>query len=304
MRSRLLSFIAPCLFLFVVILLCDADEKTPSEQLTAEQRVREAIPQGEFKPKQPRRMLVFSVTRGYRHGSIGIGKKAFQLLGEKTGAYEAVVSDDLANFEKGKIEQFDTICFLNTTLSVFRPNARDLKGKSAAELAEVDATEARLKANLLEFVKSGGGFVGIHAATDTYYDWPEYGEMIGGYFNGHPWGHNTAVSIKADEKALDDPIIASLGKSSLDFKEEIYQFKAPYDSKKLNVLLRLDTEKSNMKVFGVKREDGDFGVSWTKSYGRGRVFYCALGHNEHIYWNPTVLSIYLNGVRWSMGDLD
>lgn len=303
MKPRLLTLFAPCLLLLCVMVLSDADEKPQSSIPSMTQRVEMAIPEGEFPPQQARKMLVFSVTRGYRHGSIGIGKTAFQLLGQKTGAYEAVVSDDLAYFEKGVIEQFDTICFLNTTLAVFRPSERELKQMSVAELDKVNATEARLQSNLLDFVKSGGGFVGIHAATDTYYQWPEYGAMLGGYFNGHPWRSSTKVSIKADAKALADPIIARLGSGSLDFKEEIYQFKEPYDSDELNVLLRLDTEKSDMRVFGIKRDDGDFGVSWTKSYGKGRVFYCALGHNEHIYWNPTVLSIYFNGIRWTMGDL-
>jgi len=69
------------------------------------------------------------------------------------------------------------------------------------------------------------------------------------------------------------------------------------------MLLRLDTEKSDMKVKGIKRKDNDFGVSWTKDFGKGRVFYCSLGHNDFIYWDSKVLGVYLNGIQWALGDL-
>lgn len=264
-----------------------------------------ALPKEYVKPKQKRKLLIYTETKGYRHGSIDIGKKAFALMGAETGAFEAVVSNDLANFEKEQIQQFDAICFLNTTLEVFRPNAVKFALLSVEKKKEVLEREAKLQQNLLTFVKNGGGFVGIHSATDTFYKWPEYGEMLGGYFNGHPWNAGTQVSIKVDDSAKGNPIVASMKDGEpLNFKEEIYQFKEPYDSKTLDMLLRLDPEKSNMKVRGIKRDDQDFGVSWTKSYGTGRVFYCSLGHNEHIYWNPKVLSIYLNGIQWAMGDLE
>ena len=85
------------------------------------------------KPKQKRKLLVFSVTRGFRHASIGTGKIAMQLMGEKTGAFEAVVSDDLANFEPERIKQFDAICFLNTTMEVFSPAKGEMKKMSDME---------------------------------------------------------------------------------------------------------------------------------------------------------------------------
>ena len=68
------------------------------------------------------------------------------------------------------------------------------------------------------------------------------------------------------------------------------------------MLLRLDTDKTDMKIGGIKRTDKDFGVAWARSWDKGRVFYCSLGHNEHIYWNPTVLRHYLAGIQWAIGD--
>ena len=304
MKFKSLPLLAAMSAVSIGLVALNAKDSAPQQALSKMDKVKLAVPKEVAKPKEKRKLLVFSVTRGYRHKSIDLGKKAFKMLGEETGAFEVVVSDELSNFEKEKIGQFDAICFLNTTLEVFRP--KKVKGVTLSneEKLKIEETEKRLQGNLLAFLKNGGGFVGIHAATDTFYKWPEYGEMLGGYFNGHPWGSGTDVIIKQDETATDNPIVSAMGKESLSFKEEIYQFKEPYNSKKLDMLLRLDTEKSNMKVRGIKRTDGDFGVGWTKSYGEGRVFYCSLGHNEHIYWNPKVMSIYLNGIQWAMGDLE
>ena len=253
------------------------------------------------KPVKPRKLLVFSVTRGYRHGSIDTGKITMQLMGEKTGAFEAVVSDDLANFEPGTIDQFDAICFLNTTMEVFSPSKGDLKKMSEDEKKSSTQKELRLKKSLMKFIKGGKGFVGIHAATDTFYKWPEYGDMIGGYFDGHPWRAGTPVSVKVEDGQEKHACCAHIDGKNLDFKEEIYQFKAPYDSNKLHILLRLDPKKTDLSKG--KRADKDYGVSWIKNHDQGRVFYCSLGHNHHIYSNPKVLEHYLKGIQWALGDL-
>jgi len=253
-------------------------------------------------PAKPRTLLVFSLTRGFKHGSISTGKLMMQIMAEKTNAFEAVISDDLSNFEPENIKKFDAICFLNTTMEVFTPTKGSLAKMSEAEKKEVAEQEVRLKKSLMAFIKSGKGFVGIHAASDTFYLWPEYGDMLGGYFNGHPWRANTPVSIKVENGQEKHSCCAHLQGKNLEFKEEIYQFKAPYDPKKLHILLRLDPEKMDLSIG--KRSDNDYAVSWVKHHGKGRVFYCSLGHNHHIYQNPQVLQHYLSGIQWALGDLD
>lgn len=253
------------------------------------------------KSAKPRKLLVFSLTRGFKHASIKTGNLMMPIMGEKTGAFEAVVSNDLSNFEPENIKQFDAICFLNTTLEVFTPAKGTLAKMSDAEKKEATEQETRLKKSLMDFIKSGKGFVGIHAATDTFYQWPEYGEMIGGYFDGHPWRANTPVSVKVETGEEKHTCCAHLQGKNLEFKEEIYQFKAPYDPKKLHILLRLDPDKMDLSIG--KRSDKDYAVSWVKHHGKGRVFYCSLGHNHHIYQNPQVLQHYLSGIQWALGDL-
>jgi type 1 glutamine amidotransferase len=210
-------------------------------------------------PAKPRKMLVFSLTRGWKHKSIPTGNLMTQLMAEKTAAFDVVVSNDLSNFEPEKIKDFDAICFLNTTMEVFSPAKGVFAKMSNPEKKEALNLEKRLKKSLMEFIKSGKGFVGIHSATDTFYQWPEYGEMIGGYFNGHPWGAGSPVSVKVEDGQTNHACCAHLDGKNLEFKEEIYQFKAPYDPKKLQVLLRHYPEK--MYLNKVKRKDKDNPVS-------------------------------------------
>jgi type 1 glutamine amidotransferase len=290
---------APIFAFASLLALSNAYAALPAD---APEKIAAALPSEAYaKPAKTRRILIFSVTNGFRHDSIETGQLAFTELGKKTGAFETVVSNDLDNFEEEALKAFDAVCFLNTTLEVFMPSEAEKKKLDEAGLAKATERAARLEKNLLEFIKSGKGYIGIHAATDTCYNSAAYGEMVGGFFDGHPWLAGTQVSIKVDPGHAKHPLV-SMFTENLNIKEEIYQFKAPYDSKNVDMLLRLDTEKSPMNLPGIKRKDGDFGVSWVKEYGKGRVFYCSLGHNHDIYWNPTILQHYLAGIQWALGD--
>lgn len=240
--------------------------------------------------ERSRKLLVFTLTRGFRHSSIPVGVEALTQLGRKSGAFDVVHSEDIAMFERDKLAQFDAVCFLNTTGELFEGAPADADAKSRQQ---------RLQQNLLEFVRNGGGFVGIHSATDTCYQWPDYGLMIGGYFDGHPW-HEPVVIMNAHP---DHPLNSMFEAKDLKITDEIYQLKAPYDGKRQMALLRLATEMVDMTKPGINRKDDDFGVSWIRAEGRGRVFYCSLGHREEVYWNPKVLSHYLAGLQWALGDL-
>jgi type 1 glutamine amidotransferase len=289
----------------IPVALCGALIATAHAEISAEDtaKITAALPEAApAKPKKPRKVLVFSVTNGFKHGSIPTGQAAVRLLGEKTGAYQAVVSDDLANFEPANIKQFDVICFLSTTGDPFMPHNDALKAMTDEQRKAAGERGLALRESMMGFIKGGGGFVGIHSATDTFYEWAEYGTMICGYFNGHPWNAGTEVSIKVEPGKEKHPLAVMFGGENLNFKEEIYQFKEPYDSSKVEMLLRLDTEKTDMNGKG-NRADNDYGVSWARNWGKGRVFYSSLGHNEHIFQNPKVLLHFLAGLQWAAGDL-
>ena len=277
-------------------------EKAPDGAL---EKISAALPAEPYaKAKKARKLLVFSKTNGFRHASIATGKIAFEELGKKTGAFEVVISDDLANFEEDALKTFDAVCFLNTTMNVFSPSPAEMKTMTEEAKKTAADTDSRLKSNLMAFVKSGRGFVGIHAATDTFSEFPEYNKMINGCFDGHPWNANTKVSVKVEPGQEKHPLVAMFGGENIEFPEEIYQLKEPYDSKAVHMLLRLDTDKTDMTLKGIKRTDGDFGISWARHWEKGRVFYCSLGHNHEIYWTPKVLQHYLAGVQWALGDYE
>ena len=130
--------------------------------------------------------------------------------------------------------------------------------------------------------------------------WPEFIELLGASYWGHPW--NEEVGVKLDEP--DHPLVAAFGGKSFRIAEEIFQFNEPYSREKLRVLLSLDVPNTNMGVQWVYRTDNDFGLAWVKRCGRGRVFYTALGHRTELFWNPAILRFYLDGTQFACGDLD
>jgi type 1 glutamine amidotransferase len=154
------------------------------------------------------------------------------------------------------------------------------------------------KKDLLSFVKEDGkGFVGIHAALDANYKWPEYGELIGGWFDQHPWNTFDAPIV------LEDPTFPAVKHFPARFmrRDEIYQAKA-WSRDKVNVLLRLDeTKLAYENNPNIHRDDRDFAVAWSKMYGKGRVFYSTLGHTNEAWVDPDITRMYAEAIKWVLG---
>ena len=149
---------------------------------------------------------------------------------------------------------------------------------------------------LFDYVKNGGGFIGFHCASDTFYKVPEYIDMVGGTFDNHPWHQKVTVKVENDAH----PATAHLG-ASFEITDELYQFRN-WDRKKLHVLLSLDPASVDLAAKGVNRKDKDFAVAWCKSWGRGRVFYSSLGHREEVWSDERFQKHVLGGARWAAGD--
>ena len=248
-------------------------------------KIESALPEkAPATPKRARKVLVFTRATGFVHSSIPVAAKAVELMGNKTGAYSTVVSDDVESFAPEKLKEFDAVVMLSTTGELFVP-----KGMKAGELVrdagkplppELERARA-LRQSLVEFVKSGKGIVGVHAATDSSYQWKEYGEMMGGYFNGHPWGK---ISLRLDDPA--NPVNAAFAEAEkaagkpVVISDEIYTFKTdPYHTReRLRVLISIDLEASGIDQGFNRPADHDYAVSWLNRYGEGRVFYTLLGH--------------------------
>lgn len=162
---------------------------------------------------------------------------------------------------------------------------------------EMDLSDAQ-KADLLRFVaEDGKGFVGIHTAAASLYKWPAYGEMVGGYFDTHPWG---MADAKIRVERPDFPGMKAFADAPL-VRDEHYQFMAPYDRSKVDVLASIDTTSVDVNHPNVHRTDGDFPVAWLRNYGKGRVFYSYLGHADSAWDDARIVNMYLEGIKWALG---
>jgi type 1 glutamine amidotransferase len=222
------------------------------------------------------------------------------------------VSHALAVIERLGYESglYDT--YIRTDSNIISKHPLTTDGKPASggpNLNNVDAIfflghrevplDARQKDDLLSFVKDDGkGFVAAHTAANAFESWPEFGEMLGARYDGHPW--NTAYgSIINEDTAF--PATKHFPQA-FNFTDEFYQARE-YSRDKIRVLLRLDVSKmpSNPEVH---RTDGDFPLAWAKMYGKGRVFYSALGHASSTWDDPNVYHMYFAALQWSLGLTD
>ena len=249
-------------------------------------KMEDALPaEAPAKPQQARKVLVFSKTAGFRHSSIEVGVEAITRMGKATGAFEVTATEDDSIFEPETLGEFDAVIMLNTTGEIFK--------------SEEVGREDRLKSSLIEFVKGGKGLIGIHSATDTYKNWKDYNDMMGGAFDGHPW--HEKIRVKNNDPK--HPILLGFEGKDFEVADEIYQFRkdtASPDERRILLSLSGEIAKKSKGKYG---KDGLYPIAWCDEYGKGRIFYCSLGHREEIYWNPAVLKHYLAGIQFALGDL-
>jgi type 1 glutamine amidotransferase len=224
-------------------------------------KIEAAVPaKASAKPKQARKILVFWRCDGFFHGGgIAAGNKAIEMMGTKTGAYTADFSRECDSLEAANLAKYDAVVLNNTTR---------LKLSDAQQQA------------LIAFVRSGKGLIGIHAATDNFYTWPDGAKMLGALFNGHPWGGGGTWAFRIDEP--NHVLAKAFGGKGFKLQDEIYEMKEPYSRANCRVLLSLDLTDPATANKG-KRADKDFAVAWIRKEGEGRVFYCSLGHEKNVF---------------------
>ncbi len=230
-------------------------------------------------------VLVIGETKGFEHDSVSDAMDAIYNMGRDSGLWDTTMRTDTELITKKDLKRnaknlnyFDAIVFASTT-------------------GELDMDDSQ-KQDMMSFIKEDGkGFVGIHAALDTNYKWPEYGEMIGGWFDQHPWFTFNAPIINEDPSF---PAVSHFPKEFVKY-DEIYQPK-DWDRSKVNVLLSLDASKLNYADNPrIHRTDHDFAVAWSKMYGNGRVFYSTLGHTEESWQDPDIRKMYFEAIKWVLG---
>ena len=211
------------------------------------------------------RVLMLTATAGFRHDSIPTARDVLTSLGPANG-FTITSTEDLSAFNTANLANFEVIMFAMTS----------------GELAfTVDQQNA-----LLAFVNGGKGFIGTHSATDTLYGWPDYGRLVGAYFNDHPWTQQGRVIVE------DASHPAAGVRDAFTLEEEFYTFRENPRSR-VQILMRLDASSVGAT--------GDFPLVWTQSFGSGRSYYNALGHFPATWRDVRFQSQIVAAIKWTGG---
>jgi cytochrome c len=210
-------------------------------------------------------VLVFSKTSGFRHDSIRSGLEAIERLGKAHG-FRVESTEDAAVFASMDLQRHAAVIFLNTT---------------------GDVLDRDQQQSLERYIQSGRGFVGIHSAADTEYDWPWYGRLVGGYFDGHDAIQSATVrrAQSFGSARIPDPWIR---------RDEWYNYKQL--ERTVNVIFKLDTA-----TFKGSKHGADHPIAWYREFDGGRSFYTGFGHTLESYSEPAFLAHLLDGIQYAMG---
>ncbi len=214
------------------------------------------------------RVLVFSKTVGYRHSSIEPGKLAIQKLGTENG-FVVDTTEDASLFTEENLKRYSAIIFLNTT---------------------GDILDHIQQADFERYIQAGGGFVGVHSAADTEYDWIWYGRLVGGYFNGHPEIQDASIIVLDKTHPSTKMLPDSWGR-----KDEWYNYKSLRSE--INPLLNLDESSYSGGTNGANHP-----IAWYHDFDGGRAFYTGGGHTDESYSEPLFLEHLLGGIQYAIGE--
>jgi type 1 glutamine amidotransferase len=265
-------------------------------------------------PQSLRHVLVLCRANGWVHTSIPLAAKMVEYLGDRTGAWITTITYDPATITAENLKQYDAL-FLDSTTGQFLDDAGDTASSQAL-------THARRQA-LLDFVKGGKGLAGIHAATDSYHTsarpaspdaaataptgtWPEFNEMIGGFFKFH-WTYPTLIPVKIDDP--NSPLTSMFPARGYEVVDETYTFaQDSFSRKRVHVLTSINYKKMGAEdkakePASTRRTDGDYALSYIQRVGSGRVFYEAHGHDEKVYFLRPFVAHMLAGIQYALGDL-
>ncbi|WDF55333.1 ThuA domain-containing protein [Mucilaginibacter sp. KACC 22063] len=213
------------------------------------------------------RVLVFSKTAGYHHKSIGPGMVAIAKLGAENN-FDVDTTTDASKFTTDNLKQYAAVIFLSTTGDVLNDTQQDA---------------------FKQYIEAGHGFVGVHAATDTEYDWPWYGNLVGAYFKSHPAQQEATFNV-VDRKFIATKHLPAVWKRF----DELYNFK--WLAPDLHVLITIDE-----KTYKGGENGDNHPMSWYHDYDGGRAFYTELGHTDESYQDPLYLKHLLGGIKYAMG---
>jgi type 1 glutamine amidotransferase len=251
-------------------------------------------------PKSPRKVLMASLATGYCHEVIPHVKVVIDTLA-KTGAFEVTHSDDPAMFEPDKLAGFDAVILNNTCTKNPKRNwfIDVLEMDKSLDEARRNEKAAALEKSLIDFVARGKGVVAIHGAIVFLNESQDFSNMMGGSFVMHP--KLEELTLKLVEP--DHPLLKAFDGKPFTHVDEAYLFNKAYADKNFRPLLEIDMDTLEPKALKALKGDRRH-VSWIKSHGKGRVFYCSPSHRPESYEHQNMLQYYLDGIQYALGDLE
>jgi type 1 glutamine amidotransferase len=258
-----------------------------------------AVPYGQVPQRFAKHVLAWAdVRNGYQHDSISHALATIERLGRESGTYDTIIRTDSQPITKRQI-LFKTGTGIATGEQFLARNLNYFDAIFFFGVREIDLTGEQ-RADLMSFIRDDGkGFVAAHSAATAFFSWPEFGEMLGGRFDEHPW------QILAAPVVVEDPQFPAMKgfPARAVITDEHYQLK-DFSRTKLRVLARLDAAALDLKAPLVHRTDADFPVAWAKMHGKGRVFYSTLGHAADSWDNPVIQRMYFEAIRWALRLVD
>jgi type 1 glutamine amidotransferase len=254
-----------------------------------------AMSAGPAAPQQKKKRLlaIGDVHRkNYQHDAVSHALATIEQLGRKSGIYDTYIRTDIQLLTKHPLEFAEKSAVADANYKTLN----DFDAIFFYGIGELELT-AQQKADFMSFIKEDGkGFVGAHTVVTSFTTWPEYGDMVDGYFDDHPWEVTDAPVIV---EAHDFPAMKGFPNNFM-VHDEIYQLKN-FSRDKVRVLASLDANKMDLKNPRVHRTDKDFALAWARTYGKGRVFCSVLGHTDESWDDPKMQTMWLEAIKWSMG---
>jgi uncharacterized protein len=240
-------------------------------------------------PHRKRILFWADVQNGYQHDSISHAAATIERLGYETGLWDTFIRTDSQLITKGKVLTSDG------TPSIYANNLNDFDAIFFFGVREISLSPQQ-RNDLLSFVHDDGkGFVAAHSAATAFFSWPEFGRMLGGRFDDHPWGIIQAPVIVEDPHF---PGVTDLPHSFM-HTDEYYQIK-DFSRQDSHVILRLDVSNLDLNNSRVHHHDQDFPLAWARTYGKGRVYYSALGHDPSNWDERAVQQMYFEAIKWAL----
>jgi uncharacterized protein len=249
-----------------------------------------------------KKILVFSLHTGFDHWVIPHTEEMIKIISGKSRAFEVTGSKDILMFESENLKKYDAVVLNNTCSKTDHRNLfwDKLRADSDADSAFLMKKAMAMENNLLDYVKSGGGLMIVHGSITTLNKSRAFSRLVGASFDYHP--PQQAIQVRLVEPA--HPLVQSFPKEGFNHVDEPYFYSNAYADMNFRPLLYFNNAEISGQRENEEKTEGKTYLAWIRAEGNGKVMYCSPSHNAQSFENPDLLSFFLNGLQYVVGDVD